>query len=202
MSDFDELLKSLQDEAENTEKLAKAIPSNEGEDDENIEGAADGEVEPEGEEENAETDGDEGKGEMAKSMTATVDGEEVELVDASEMIKSLSDRIGSHESVLAKALETTLATVQNQSALIKSLSEKVDKLAGAGRGRKSVVVTVQDKPGTTLAKSEPTAPAPQEILAKALDAQRAGKITGHDVARCEMAIQNGVAVPADVISKF
>lgn len=209
---FDELLAELTLAAEEQSTLAKAMPADDGEDDEAIAAAA---GEGEGEEANPEDgegagdDGEEaGEGDdkpMAKSMT--VDGEEYEVVDAEQLIKSLHDltgRVDAHEGVLAKALETTLGTIKAQGEMIKSLNAKVEKLAGQGRGRKTVLaISEKPEPGATLAKShQQEAPKPGEILAKALSAQQAGKITAHDVSRCEIALQSGVAMPADVLARI
>ncbi len=209
MSQFDELLAQLTQEQEEHETLAKALPAEDGEDDDAIQAAADEEgaeadVNPEDEGEGEE---DEGNGEESMTKSLTIDGEEVEVVDAEQLIKSLhglTERVEAHEGVLAKALESTLGTIKAQGEMIKSLNAKVEKLAGQGRGRKAVL-SVVDRPNPgeqPLAKSQPEQLSGQQILAKALDAQRAGKITGGDVARCEIAINSGVAVPADVLSRI
>lgn len=197
MSDeFNELLKSLEAAADETETMAKAIPSDEAADDENIEDAADGdEANPE------DADDADEAAPMAKSMTTIVDGEEVEAIDATEILKSLGDRVDANSSVLAKALDTTLKALSSQNALIKSLSDKVEKLSGQGRGRKTVV-TVHERQGSTMAKSEPEVVQPGQILAKALSAQAAGRLTASDVSKVETALNIGASVPADIAAKF
>lgn len=211
MSQFEQLLAELKTVSDEQETLAKSLPAEDGKDDEAIQAAAaDGDEDDgaEGDGAAANADGDkddkgDGKEPMAKSMTAIVDGEEVEAIDATEMLKSLSGRIDAQESTLAKALEVTLSTIKSQGEMIKSLTAEVKKLAGQGKGRKTVLaISERPDPGTqTLAKSEPTQQ-PGEILAKALTAQKAGKITGGDVARCELAIQSGVSIPADVLARI
>lgn len=203
MSQFDELLAQLQAQADEQETLAKSLPAEDGEDDEAIQAAAgEGAEGAEGDEEQ-EAD-DEGEGEpLGKSMTAVVDGEEVEAIDATDLIKSLIGRLDSQESVMAKALQTTLSTIQSQGEMIKSMAARLDKLASQGRGRKTVV-SVAEKPNAgeqVLTKSEP-APLPGEIMAKALSAQQAGKLTASEVARCELSFQSGVPYPADVLAKL
>ena len=203
MSQFDELLAQLQAQADEQETLAKSLPAEDGEDDEAIQAATgEGAEGAEGDEEQ-EAD-DEGEGEpLGKSMTAVVDGEEVEAIDATDLIKSLIGRLDSQESVMAKALQTTLSTIQSQGEMIKSMAARLDKLASQGRGRKTVV-SVAEKPNAgeqPLAKSEP-APLPGEIMAKALSAQQAGKLTAREVARCELSFQSGVPYPADVLAKL
>lgn len=205
MSQFDELLAQLQAQADEQETLAKSLPAEDGEDDEAIQAAAgEGAEGDEAEEGEGEGDGEgqEGEEPLGKSMTAMVDGEEVEAVDATDLIKSLIGRLENQEGVLAKALATTVSTIQTQGEMIKSLSARLDKLAGQGRGRKAVLSVVEKpNPGeSTMAKSEQVQPG--EIMAKALSAQGAGKLTAGDVARCEIAFQSGVPFPADVLAKI
>jgi hypothetical protein len=205
MSQFEELLAQLQSQADEQETMAKSLPAEDGEDDEAIQAAAGEEGAEEGADDSDEDELEDGENEepLGKSLTAMVDGEEVEAIDATELIKSLMGRLDGQESVLAKALETTLGTIQTQGEMIKSLSARVEKLAGQGRGRKAVL-SVVDKPGpgeTPLTKSE-AAVQPGEIMAKALSAQKAGNISAQDVARCEISFQSGVPFPADVLARF
>lgn len=214
---FEELLAELEATAEEQDTLAKALPQDDGADDEAIQAAAAenadddsadesdepaddaGEVDDGGE---ADDSGNEDEPTLTKSMV--IDGEDVEIIDGEQLMKSLSelgDRLNASEQTLAKALESTLGTIKNQGAMIKSLNERLDKLAGQGRGRKAVV-SVVEKP-TPLAKSqEQDAPQPGQLMAKALDAQRSGKLTGLDVARCESALNSGGSFPADVLAKL
>jgi len=204
MSQFEELLAQLQAQADEQQTLAKSLPAEDGEDDEAIQAAAgEGAEGAEGDDTDNDAD-DEGEGEpFGKSMTAVMDGEEVEAIDATDLIKSLIGRLDSQESVLAKALQTTLSTIESQGEMIKSMATRLDKLASQGRGRKTVV-SVAEKPNAgeqALTKSEP-APLPGEIMAKALSAQQAGKLTASEVARCELSFQSGVPYPADVLAKL
>lgn len=206
MSQFDELLAQLNAEQEEQSTLAKALPAGDGEDDQTIQTAS--EDGAEGKDNPEDTTGDEDENgdvePMAKSMT--VDGEEVEIVDVGELIKSLqglTGRVDEHESVLAKGLSTALDLMKGQGEMIKSLTTRVEQLAGQGRGRKTVLA-ITERPAVgeqTLAKSE-QALQPGEILAKALAAQASGAISGHDVARCETAINTGSAIPAEILSRI
>lgn len=205
MSQFEELLAQLQAQADEQVTLAKSLPAEDGEDDEAIQAAA-GDGAEEGTddeaEEGAEDGNEEGEEPLGKSMTAMINGEEVEAVDATDLIKSLIGRLDNHGDVMAKALATTLGTIKTQGDMIKSLSSRLEKLAGQGRGRKAVL-SVNEKPSpgeTTMVKS--VQPAPGEIMAKAMTAQQAGKLTAGDVARCEISLQSGVAFPADVLAKI
>jgi hypothetical protein len=204
MNNFAELLKSLQATADEQGPAA-----DEGGDDETIAAAAadsgvaaDGN--PEGDADADDAASADGKPAMAKSMTATgADGEEVEVVDATEMLKSLQDGLNAQGDVLAKALSTMTTAMQKQGEVIKSLHAKVEALSSQGRGRKTVVSVVErPAPAGTMAKSTEAdaGVTSQEFMAKCLSAQAAGKLTAFDVSRAEVAINNGVAVPADIVS--
>ncbi len=209
MSAYAELLKELQGEHE---ALAKSVPA-EGDGDDKIAAAAaeggDGQGgEPDGDEGKAgvsDGDGDEGKAPMAKSFkVTTADGEEVDAVDATELIKSLSDKVETlggklteTEGALAKALTDTLELVKGQTKLIKSLTDRVGELASAGRGRKAVV-SVQEP----MAKSQPAEPEgikPGELLSKVLEAQKAGRIMARDVSAVETYLNRNAEVPAHLV---
>ena len=207
MSQFDELLAQLKSAEEEQTTLAKALPAEDGEDDETIQAAA-AEGDTDADDENPEDghdepDGDEAKKPMAKSVTAMVDGEEIEAVDATELIKSLVDRVETQESTLAKALTSTLGTIKAQVDMIKSLAAEVKKLAGQGKGRKTVL-TVIEKPAAgeqPMAKSQQDGFTPQEFLAKAESAFKAGKMSGLEFTTADVAIRSGTPVPSGIIAK-
>ena len=195
MSQFNELLAQLKAAGDEQTTLAKALPAEDGKDDEQIQAAAaegDTDADNENPEDHEEPDGDEddGKPVMAKSVTAVVDGEEVEAVDATELLKSLDARVSEHDAVLAKALESTLSTIKAQGDMIKSLHAKIEKLAGQGKGRKTVL-TVVEKPavGETMAKSEQDGMTPGDFMAKANAAFAAGKLTGKELTTIDVAMR-------------
>ncbi|WP_201401981.1 hypothetical protein [Kaistia sp. 32K] len=194
------MLAQLNAEQEEQSTLAKSLPAEGGEDDQAIQAAAaDAGAEPANPEDAAGAEPA-----LAKSMT--VGGEEVEVVDAEPLIKSLADltgRVDEHDSVLAKGLTGALDLIKTQGEMIKSLSSRVEKLSGEGRGRKTVLA-ITERPAALeqLAKSEQQQVHPGEILAKALNAQAAGKLSGQDVARCEAALNAGSTVPADILSRL
>lgn len=208
MSQFDELLAQLNAEQEEQSTLAKALPAEDGEDDKAIQAAsADGDTDADDEnpEDHEEPDGDEGKGgkPMAKSMT--VDGEEFEVVDADQLIKSLHDlteRVGTNENVLAKALESTLGTIKAQGEMIKSLNARVEKLAGQGRGRKTVLA-VHEKPSTDepLAKSQPQGLTAGDLMAKATAAFSAGKINGLELTTIDVSLRTNQQIDQGLLAK-
>lgn len=217
---FEALLAELNDEVAT---MAKALPADTGEDDEKIQAAAEGgeegHEEPDGDEaEGAEGDGDEDddapKGKekpmFGKSMSVTTeDGETVEAIDGTELVKSLMGQVEAletkfvgAEATLAKSLTDTLGVVKAQGELIKSLSAKVAKLSEQGRGRKSAV-TVHEPPA--MAKSMPAveAPKPEELMAKALSAQKSGALSSIDVSRVENALNLGMFdVAAGIVARI
>jgi hypothetical protein len=215
MSQFEQLLGELQ--AEN-EALTKALPADDSKDDKKIQAAAGeggGEGDGEGEGEGEEGEG-EGEGEDAtpfgKSLSLTdAEGNAVDAIDGTELVKSLMEdigalkgKVGEHESTMAKALESTLGLVKTQTALIKSLTARVDELAGKGRGRKTVLA-VSEKVAAgaaPLAKSQAeeglTA---QEFLAKSDAAFSAGRITGLEFTTIDVSLRSNVAIDTALVSK-
>lgn len=207
MSQFDELLKSLQAvDQEQKEAASESAAPGEGKDDETIQAAADEAGAGDDVEDDIADDAADEKP-VAKSMKVVdEDGAESEAIDATEILKSLSARQEQHETALTKALETVVSIAKSQGEVIKSLKADVAKLASAGRGRKTVI-SVAEKPGAdTVAKSvaaeKPAGIKPQELMAKCLSAQKTGALTGLDVARAEVAINNGVAIPADILTRI
>lgn len=204
MSQFAKLLEELQATAAEQETLVKSLPAEDGEDDEAIQAAAaDGEdANPEDEADEADEEADKDAPAFGKSMTAMVDGEEVEAIDATDLLKSLQGRLDTTESVLAKGLETALGTIKSQGEMIKSLNERLNKLAGTGKGRKTVLA-ITEKPAAgeqALVKSQDGL-SPQEFLAKANAAFAAGKLTGQELTTADVAIRMGQQIPAGIIAK-
>lgn len=208
MSQFEELLAQLKAAEEEQALMAKALPAEDGEDDETIQAAAAEDAEADDEDKNpedADDDDDAGKMPMAKSVMATIDGVPVEALDATDMLKSLLSRVDTQETTLAKALQMTLGTIKSQGDMIKSLQAQVVKLSSQGGGRKTVL-TVMDKPAAggdpqTLAKSQQDGLTPQEFMAKATAAFSAGKLSGQELTTADVAIRSGVPIPAGIIAK-
>lgn len=201
---FEKLLAELQELQSDQEDLQKALPDDSGEDDARIQAAAEegGEAEPD--DEGAGEDPEGGEGEIgAKSFTLKLeDGTEIEAQDGTELVKALNARLDETEANVTKALETAVALIKSQGDMIKSLSDRVAKLGGEGRGRKAVVSVVERPPaGSTLSKSDQTTMTGEEFLAKALDAQKAGRITSLDVATAEACLNRGAPVPDAIIKR-
>lgn len=151
----------------------------------------------------------EGEPETQLTKSLMIDGEPVEVIDADGLLKSLGaleERIATtvDQAQLTKCLNPMLELIQGQNTLIKSMGERLEALAGSGRGRKAVLtITERPAPGEqVLAKSDPVQLSVPDLLAKSLKAQREGKITGADVARVEVALQSGLSAPADVLARI
>jgi len=170
-------------------------------------------VEPEDEE---EAEGEEFEGEddakiaaaaadskcMTKSEAgAGADEGDEEMVDATELVKSLMDKQDAASTMLAKAIETMTATVSKQTALIKSLSDEVKALKGQGRGRKTVV-SVTEKPDALIAKSHnDSGVTPQEFFAKAEKMFDDGSLTGKELNTISVCMRMGQAPDASLVAK-
>ncbi|MEN6544491.1 MAG: hypothetical protein ABFE07_00445 [Armatimonadia bacterium] len=192
MNQFEQLLAELNAAQEEQSTLAKAMPAEDGEDDEAIQAAA-AEAGADAGDKNPEDDDDEeGDEPIAKSIK--IGDEEVQVVDAEALVKSLGDltgRVEKGEEVLTKGLTSALALIKGQGALIKSLQDQVTKLAGKGAGRKTVL-TVHDKPqaeDSPLAKSQQDGLTPAEFLAKSHAAFDAKRITGKELTTIDVALR-------------
>jgi len=196
-NNFNELLKSLQDVAADTDEMAakpseaaEADEAEEGEDDATIKAAA----------------AEEGKGELGKSFSFKgEDGAEHEAIDATDLVKSLMERQESSDGVLAKALETFTGVVQKQGEMIKSLSAKVSELSSQGRGRKTML-TVSEKPnvGDMLAKSSAAEPqiTKEQFFTKANTAFDQGKLTGKELNVVSVCLRMGEPIDPALIQKI
>jgi hypothetical protein len=183
---FEELLKALKDtEDEATATLAKAqAPAaadgdNELEDDPDADGAGDAGDDAAIQAAAAEA----GAGEFGKSFEFTdASGKKHEAVDATDLVKSLIERVESADETMAKALTAMNSVMSKQGELIKSLSTQVQALSSQGRGRKTVL-NVAEKPDVgVLAKSQADEGMnPDQFFAKANAAFDAEKISGKDL---------------------
>lgn len=204
-TNFDELLKSLQQTDAEADTLAKSKPAAEldGDDDDEAVAAA---AAAGGAAPAAAGEGDgEGEGEeFGKSMGTTEAGED--LVDATELVKSMLERQEKTDGVLAKAMTSMVSALGKQNDLIKSLQSQVAALAGQGRGRKAVLA-VHEKPGPTdvMAKSDAGAAAaitPADLLAKADAAYQAGQITGAQANTVDVCLRNNWPIDPGILQKL
>lgn len=201
-SNFDELLKSLAQVAEGTDTLAKAAPA--AADDKTVAAAAaDSGVDAPTMDDDDDVEGDGDGQDFGKSLGADAEGNQ--MIDATELVKSLMARQDSTDGVLAKALTTMAGAMGKQNELIKSLQAEVRTLAGQGRGRKTLV-TIADKPGVAdvLAKSsgaEDGNITPGELLAKSNAAYTAKKISGTELNTIDACLRNGWPIDAGILQK-
>ena len=171
---------------------------------EGVDGAGDGAMDDEGEEK------DEDAEMMGKSFAMTLeDGTVIEAVDGTALVKSLMEenkalagKFSEQEESLEKALTLVTGVIKQQGALIKSLQDKVVALSGEGRGRKAVVSVAEKHGAVPLAKSQSAdALSGKEFMAKCEAAFTAGRVTGREVAIAESRLNNGLEVPADIVTK-
>lgn len=202
---FDKLMAELQQAATDQDTLAKALPTDDGKDDEAIQAAA-GEGDEAGKSGDAADADDKSGGDdkpMAKSFEVTLaDGTKVQAEDGTELVKSLTARLDKSEADMAKVAGAVVALVKGQAALIKSLGDQVTKLSNAGRGRKTVVTVTEKKDGgEPLAKSDGAGMTVETFLAKSQSAFDAKKITGVELTTIDVAARMGVPVDPGLISK-
>ncbi len=174
-------------------------------DDKKIQAAANGDVDkdgtPDGSDPDTKGDDDDDNQEMmGKSFTAMIDGEEVEAFDGMQIIKSLGSRLDDTNASMQKALMLSVQTMQSQGELIKSqgaqiavLREDLTRIGGQGRDRKSTVSVLEKSIG--IKQEEKTGMTPKVFMAKALQCQKDGKLSGADVTRAEAYLNDGLQIP-------
>lgn len=171
--------------------------------------------------------GKEGKEHMAKSFSIqTEDGQTLEVMDASEMLKSFGARLDESTATmqslfssvvgvmqsqdklvksLTDKLEGAATTITEQGTLIKSLQEEVTKLGSAPGGRKAVLTVAErtTAPATDImAKAGmPEGVTVDDFFAKASNLQLEGKITGVDIAYAETCLNHGQAIPETIVRR-
>jgi hypothetical protein len=210
--EFSKLVEELRAGSAENETMVKAIPAA---DDKKIAAAAkDGESASEAkgkagpdEDDDEDDDEDEGEPSMTKAFTVkATEGAEVDVINGSQMLKSLGDRVAVIEGFgleafaeVKTAMGGALELIKAQGGMIKSLTERLTELAGAGRGRKAVVTIVEKPaPTATTAKAEEQGVTPEVFFAKALSLQREGKVSGEDIARAEAALNRGLSIPESI----
>lgn len=218
MSAFEKLLGELSAAQTETEDLAKSLTANgEGEGaGEAGAGAAGGGEGGEGGAGAAGGEAGAGAGEggaggegLAKSFKVkTADGQELDAIDGTEMLKALEQRVATGEESLGKALGGLINLVKGQGALIKSLSEQVKALGAQGRGRKTILSITEKAP---LAKSHGAGgeggagagegPTVEEFLMKSEAAWKSGALTGKEFNTIDVACRMGAEIEPGLIKK-
>lgn len=199
MSKFDELLTKL--DALGETPLKKSQP------DENTE------KDPEDPENGEGQDGGE-ENLFGKSFLVTDEsGEEHEAIDGTELIKSMALQLKKQETEFAEKTESLMKSIggfeavaeklvdalSTQETLLKALDEKVETIQGRGRGVKSTLTLVDKPDAVQLKKSEPEGMSPDEFMAKAMIAQKEGRIGSHQISIAETSLNNGVPVPQSIV---
>lgn len=166
-------------------------------------------TEPDADDFGGEPDGDADDEPLGKSFRFTLeDGQEVEAVDGTELVKSLMARfdafgstVAQKEEAMTKALGAAVDLIKSQGEAIATLQTEVKRLASEGRGRKAVVSVAEKPAAGTMMKSEPAGISGEEFMAKALSAQKVGRITALEVSKAEGYLLKGLAVPADIVNR-
>ena len=188
---FENLVKDLED----LDELRKSQASVEGEG--NTDGG-EGDVTVD-----ADADADEYLG---KSFSLKLEnGEELEAIDGTALVKSLMSRMDDQElthkeqaDTLQKAMGLAVDLIKSQGADIDNLKQQVQAIGSSGAGRKTTV-SIAEKPEIgQLQKSEPTGMSGKEFLAKAESAMMSGRISGQDLAIVEASLNRGVPVRDDI----
>jgi hypothetical protein len=143
---------------------------------------------------------------MTKSFTAIIDGVEQEVIDGTELIKSLRgdiERINGERATendhLAKSLSLVADMLKEQRDMVKSLQSQVERLSNEGRGRKSVTQPTAEM-AKSMGESEPLNAG--TFMMKANAAYDAGRITGKDLTVCDVAVRMGAEVDPAIIRKI
>lgn len=216
MSDYQALLDELRDLA--AEPLTKSTrpDADDVQDDADIKAAADGDADDDGEPDNDDAlddydvdDEPDGDASFGKSFQVTLaDGRVIEAFDGQSAIGAMQEEIGALRDETRHALGQIAEALQQSTQLIKSLRSdnaelktRMSAIGASGRGRKSLL-TMHDKPAGGDPAPAAEAPAPRELMAKALEAQRAGRISGVDVARIDAYLGRGAPLPESLLAQI
>lgn len=171
-------------------------------------------AEPDADDEGGPSDGDADNEDeekpLKKSFTVSLpDGSEAEALDGEQLIKSFTDQVAGLRAETNAALAQVATALGRSTKLIKSLREQntalaaqVTALGTSSRGRKSAL-TVHERPmvgDQSLAKAEGISP--RDLMAKALSAQQAGRLTGSQVAEIDAYAARGLAIPESLLAKL
>lgn len=205
-NNYAELLKAIADVGDEADTLAKGgfpdAKDDKGTDDKAI-AAASKDADNNGVDDDDEIDPD---ATMSKALTVVdAAGNPVEAIDATDLIKSLQDKVEGQDDVLAKALGGIGTILKKQNDLIKSLQDGMNKLASQGSGRKAVFMAVE-KPGVggDMAKSDAAGEGQLSIddfFAKANTAFDKAKISGHELNTISVCIRQNVPIDPALIRK-
>lgn len=158
-------------------------------------------------------DGDDDDEVLGKSFQVVGDdGAPVKAYDATDLIKSLNDRVAGLESGLGdvterrehlgKSLGLITDLLKSQAEQIDTLQKAVVNLGKMGAGRKAVL-TVTERPDTTpMTKSVQPQMNTETFMMKANAAYNAGRITGKDLTVCDVSLRHNETIDAALIKKI
>ena len=142
---------------------------------------------------------------LAKSFRLALDdGEEIEAFDATELVKSLHEELGSLRNESLTVMRQAFDLIKAQNATIAGLKSEVSALGMSGRGRRSVLSVSEKSSTSEMAKSMPREEAgvsKAEFFAKAATAQRAGRLSAQDISLAEAYSSKGMAIPERIIAR-
>lgn len=193
------------------ETLAKALPGKDDQDDKDILEAAEAAKIAEGDDPDGDPDEDEDEDDiepMGKSFKAVIDGEEKDVVDGTELVKSLISRMDSESGVMAKAMGQAVELIKTQGEMLKSQAESIAllksdiaRIGGTGAGRKSAL-NVYEKTGPADAAQIQQSVTPAQLMAKAESAMKTGAITGRDLAIADVCIRNNEPLDPGLLTRI
>jgi hypothetical protein len=134
---------------------------------------------------------------LKKSLTLD-DGTEIEIEDATKLVKSLQDAVKTLHGEIDSQSEAFGKVLQVQTDLVKSLHADIQALRSEGSGRKSVVLSMVDKQPAVVTKPETLSR--EQVMAKCMEAQNAGRLTALDVSVAESSLNRGLNVPERIIA--
>lgn len=193
MSEFDALLDEL-------DMLRKSAAATDAQDDDEIVDMADGDADYDGIEDGDEDlydepYSDEDDAPMAKSFAVTFDdGSEGEAYDGTEIIEQIMRDMDAQRANMTRALELSTSLIKSLSTEVQGLREHIEQLGRRPAGRKSVLHVHEKPDAMAKADSAPTVE-PRQIMAKALAAQRNGRLHGAQVAEIEAYMNRGIDLP-------
>lgn len=166
--------------------------------------------------------------ELRKSISiTTADGETVEVVDGSELVKALSDRFDVSEATILNTLQSAALVIKGQGTMLKSLSEQivaqqttlteqdvlikslqttVDKIGSAPAGRRAVLSVTDRRTATATDEAGKKTGMPEgvtsdQFFAKAFIRQGEGRITGADISLAETCLNNQMPIPDSIVQR-
>lgn len=209
MSAYQTLLEEL---AAEERLLAKAMGGGD-DDDANIAAMADGDrddddVPDADDDETSDDDDDDEDAPMAKSLTLTLpNGQRVEAYDGTALVKSLQAEVaqlqadnGEVMEQMGSLIKSLVGTVKQQSSELKSLRKSLLQLGAQGTGRRAKL-SIHDRGVEPTGEVDPS-DVRDQVMAKAMTAFDAGKITGLELNTVDVALRRGQIPDQSILAKI